>query len=432
MTLLRKFLTTPSKLAFAFDRSCTSSNVAVESIGSMVSAGQPSILCLDIETELIGMTIGWHPSTLDEGMPSASVSLPSLKLESIPTLSKNYKYNRQHRKRRLVDMNSKNKKNSGSTPFNVVQLIDSVVQKYNVCGILVAWPVQRDTGKVGASCGRVLHSLENLLASIQEQEERKGRGEHEQQLLLRRPNGATNARSRDRYVPICLWNPCRTNSVHVETTDEWGRNSSYGGNPNDPYFKAAHARAAAGHKVHIDDDVHYTDDYRLFEEDDETDDYHPMKYYYASKERYNFQQELASSRRQRQSQIVWDDFCRFHWPSYCNYNHVGTAQKSLAKKRASLIPGYSRKWKNAFHQDGDDSSSGSTPAESRPIHTPDVAARATSVSAVDRNAKKKPTYIGGARSRNRNDGNTSSSRLKDVDKQHGHWDDSTFALAALV
>lgn len=39
----------------------------------------------------------------------------------------------------------------------------SIIEDYNVCGIVVSWPLQNDTGRMGAACGRVLYALEELM-----------------------------------------------------------------------------------------------------------------------------------------------------------------------------------------------------------------------------------------------------------------------------
>jgi len=38
-----------------------------------------------------------------------------------------------------------------------------IVEDYKVCGFVVSWPLQHDTGRMGAACGRVLYALEELI-----------------------------------------------------------------------------------------------------------------------------------------------------------------------------------------------------------------------------------------------------------------------------
>ena len=42
------------------------------------------------------------------------------------------------------------------------QHIHDIVTQHNVCGFVVSWPLEQDTGKLGAKCGRVWYTLEAL------------------------------------------------------------------------------------------------------------------------------------------------------------------------------------------------------------------------------------------------------------------------------
>merc|ERR1712227_829573 len=43
-----------------------------------------------------------------------------------------------------------------------IHRFNAVVEEHNVCGTVVNWPLQHDTGLMGAACGRVLYALERL------------------------------------------------------------------------------------------------------------------------------------------------------------------------------------------------------------------------------------------------------------------------------
>ena len=82
----------------------------------------------------------------------------------------------------------------GKLPDTVKQKLEEVVrQRDNICGVVVSWPLQKDTGHMGAPCGRTLHILEELLEE-------------------------TDLFSSDR--PLCLWD-----SQHptICAQDKWGR-----------------------------------------------------------------------------------------------------------------------------------------------------------------------------------------------------------------
>jgi hypothetical protein len=78
-------------------------------------------------------------------------------------------------------------------PTEAKQRLARLVKDYKVCGFVVSWPLQKDTGRMGASCGRTLYTLEQLLED-------------------------TSIINSNR--PLCLWD-----SQHVQPTevDEFGR-----------------------------------------------------------------------------------------------------------------------------------------------------------------------------------------------------------------
>ena len=82
-------------------------------------------------------------------------------------------------------------------PAILKEVVDAL-EKWNVCGLIVSWPLQQD-GWCGASCGKVLHVLEQIVAE-------------------------SEGRSEKSMVSICLWN-----GHHFTTAeDEWGRLPRYG------------------------------------------------------------------------------------------------------------------------------------------------------------------------------------------------------------
>lgn len=93
-----------------------------------------SILTIDVGFDRIGMAIAVHPSHGDE----------PLRLEPMPLELETHSSN----KRVLRD--------------SVVKELQKIVQSYNTVGVLVSWPVQKQ-GRVGAPCGKVLHTLDSLL-----------------------------------------------------------------------------------------------------------------------------------------------------------------------------------------------------------------------------------------------------------------------------
>jgi hypothetical protein len=155
---LSKLLTSPSKLAHAIDWHQI--------------AG--SVLTLNILSDRIELAVAPHPAYMEETIQS---------LPSIP-----------------VKTSTANNQRVLSPAL--AQELKSLIDSWQVCGLVVNWPVQPE-GWCGAQCGRVLFTLDQL------------------------------ARDIDR--PICLWDQAHT---HVDE-DEWGRNPVYARVP------------AAGKEVHI-------------------------------------------------------------------------------------------------------------------------------------------------------------------------------------
>jgi RNase H-fold protein (predicted Holliday junction resolvase) len=147
---ITKILTTPAKFASIFNWKKASAKV----------------LSLEIQKGSIGLALASHPS-FQEAIH---------KLEPIP-LSK----------RHLAD--------------TVPQRLAEIVKNENVCGFVVSWPIQQDTGKLGYSCGLVLNTLEQIL------EQQTGNSEI-----------MTSSR------PVCLWD-----GAHAELPpmDVWGRDPKY-------------------------------------------------------------------------------------------------------------------------------------------------------------------------------------------------------------
>ena len=149
---LRSFLATPSIIANFLDWRKISGTV----------------LTLDIHKNRVGVAIASHPFKGTD-----------LKIETIHIQNKR-----------------------GELDSNAKKLLSSIISDYKVCGVIVSWPVQKDNGRLGAACGRVLHTLENLLED----------------------SSSSSILTPDR--PLCLWDG---NHTAPEAEDDWGRNACYGG-----------------------------------------------------------------------------------------------------------------------------------------------------------------------------------------------------------
>lgn len=149
---ITKFLTSPAKVARALDWKKAA-----------------SVLSLHIGKDSIDLAVTSHPSSTGD----EEIILP---LPSIPL-----KCEVQDNKKKLKPA--------------VLSELATIVDKFDVCGMVVSWPLQKE-GWCGAPCGRVLHTLDQI--------------------------------SRDASIvsssrPVCLWDGHHFHS----NEDEWGRSAIY-------------------------------------------------------------------------------------------------------------------------------------------------------------------------------------------------------------
>ena len=125
---LFQVLTTPSKIANALDWK--------KPVGG-------SIATLSVQTDWMHLFLSSHPSTL----PTTTTTNGET---PVPTTSDYYSLPLRHQGRRHI------------SPATRHQL-SKIVLDHKVCGFIVCWPLQADTGRMGAACGRALFALEQLL-----------------------------------------------------------------------------------------------------------------------------------------------------------------------------------------------------------------------------------------------------------------------------
>ena len=126
-----------------------------------------SVLSLSVCKDKIDLALAAHPS----------VDFPVHQLPSIPL-----KYEVVNNKKVLRP--------------EVSQELAKLTRAHHVCGFVVNWPVQKE-GWCGHQCGKVLHTLDNILSQ-------------------------SNVLSPSR--PVCLWDSTHS---EPEQEDDWGRASYY-------------------------------------------------------------------------------------------------------------------------------------------------------------------------------------------------------------
>jgi len=164
---LMRVLATPSRVANALDWK--------RSTGGAVAT-------LDVHADRIGVRISRHPI-----QSSSSSSSPS---ESMLSRTSYHSFPLSFKGRSKI-------------PESTRQGLSDLIHRYGVCGFVVSWPVQDDTGLQGAACGRTIFALEELL-----QDQGGNNNEH----VVFEPG-----------LPICLWD----GKHHVSTADAFGRSPTY-------------------------------------------------------------------------------------------------------------------------------------------------------------------------------------------------------------
>lgn len=215
---LQKVLAPPSSVAHALNWKASSG----------------SILCFNIFRDRIDLAIASHPSCTLQRRP----------VEVLPSIY-SYRSNSSSNSRVIISSQT-------------VGDLASIVKDWDVCGFLVNWPVKKE-GWCGAQCGRVLHTLGQIV-------------DHQQQLLSSSSDGNGNGNGNVKNMsvlhanrPACLWDL----EHHLPQEDRWGRTSVYSTTSNKNVYVASEE-----------------------EEEGESQDQHGM---------------LAAV-------DIWNDFCRTHWP----------------------------------------------------------------------------------------------------------------------
>lgn len=143
-------------------------------------------------------------------------------------------------KQHIISLSKSSSNHHRQIDESVKKQLIQVVKENDVCGFVVSWPVQADSGRHGAACGRVLFTLEQLLSSGSNSTNNI-RGDQKQASFQDSP--MTPGR------PVCLWTAAapvdETSSAGGRTTippgaedtvvreDSWGRSPIYSRTCND-------------------------------------------------------------------------------------------------------------------------------------------------------------------------------------------------------
>ncbi|VEU34543.1 unnamed protein product [Pseudo-nitzschia multistriata] len=254
--LLRK-LSKPSKVASILDWKKASDN---------------TVLALNIHKNRVGIAVASHPS----------LGIPCIELDPL----------------RFDDSHGNRTNISRSIDRHCLERFSDIIEDYKVCGVVVNWPLQHDTGRMGAACGRVIFALEQLVERSNE-----STVDIAEERLVGGNAAANDAKDHDGVGilsrPFCLWDAghidVKQRADPSKRVDAFGRCASYGREAREP-------PVARGQE-------------RRDNENENT--------YFASKEQY-YEDELTVVLG------VWDDFCREHWPDLYE-TRGGNAEGILGK-----------------------------------------------------------------------------------------------------
>ena len=187
-------------------------------------------------------------------------------LDSIPLFPPST--NNKRRARNSNNKKKKKKKRIAVSPEDKYRLL-RLVQEHSISGFIVSWPLQKDTGLMGASCGRTLFTIEQLLENDEEEKDYD--------------NNYTKIFTPNR--PICFWDGRmhNSNNNHNNKTEQQEQEQ-----PQPDIFGRCSIYARTSTK----------------------------KEHRASKEQYYPQNEFSTMNAMK----VWEDFYQTHWPITTTHN----------------------------------------------------------------------------------------------------------------
>lgn len=271
-----------------------------------------TLLAVNFHKNRVGIAIASHPS----------IGVPCLELEPL-----------------RFDTDSKSI--AGAINKDCLERFSTIVEEHQVCGVVVNWPLQRDTGRMGAACGRVVFALEQLWARSNESSSSSstvtaaGTSTNVRTNSLRRNNNHRNSEEQGIGIlsrPFCLWDAGRIDIADpVKQVDSFGRCTSHGkekqlSNDTDslstskpPLSEKIQPVLHRGYKNKNNNNTASTSITRT----SSTDQYfHDEKNYFAGSEQYYEDEQTVVLG-------VWEDFCREHWPDLCTSTIETTNEESI-------------------------------------------------------------------------------------------------------
>jgi hypothetical protein len=289
--LVRK-LSKPSKVASLFD---------------WKKANNSTVLVLNFHKNRIGIAVAYHPSTVISssggGAPASCYELEPLRFDNN---NKNHNNNNKNGTGIINSTRALSIASRGAINQSCLNRFSDIIETYKVCGVIVSWPIQHDTGRTGAACGRVIYALEQLWKQSNSGNNNNNSNNHN--------NNDNNNNSKNNGVnggsggllsrPFCLWDAghidLKQRTDPSRRVDVFGRCASYGGSSSSD--STSKKDSSDDHSIIASSSSSSTS---TVPESNNSNTRNNN--YFASKEQYH-EDELTVVVG------IWNDFCKEHWP----------------------------------------------------------------------------------------------------------------------
>lgn len=318
-TLLMKAITTPARVASLLE----------------ASRGRRPLLALEIQRHRIGMAMVWSPLGGEddvEWLPDLVVETTTSPPSLTGTGTKDEQSHKQKTNRTTNTAGGPSKRRGISPPpaerrrrtrsatstSSLQEQLTSTILSHDVCGLVVGWPVQKDSGKMGGPCGRVLYTLESMMmmdevqrnttpaatrtSSTRSASSRSSRSNSYNSTRTGTAAPCSSLLLSSSHRPLCFWTPpsvLEEAASSGTTEDEWGRCAAYG------------RKAPMNKTLHL-----------------------------SSREQYAFDENA-------QAIDLWEDFWKSHWPELYNKRERRDSSSSCCGSSNSNSNNLVADWRDA-------------------------------------------------------------------------------------
>ena len=309
--LVRK-LSKPSKVASLFD---------------WKKANNGTVLVLNFHKNRIGIAIGYHPSTVQSstggggGAPASCYELEPLRFDNN---NKNHNNNNSNGTCTINSARALSIASRGAINQSCLDRFSDIIETYKVCGVIVSWPIQHDTGRMGAACGRVIYALEQLWEqsnggnNSNNDNSNSNNYNHNNHNNDDNDNNGINGGSRGLLSrPFCLWDAghidLKQRTDPSRRVDAFGRCASYGGSSSSSDSTSTSAKDSSDdHSIlaSSSSSSSTSSSTSTVPESNNSNNNSNTRNskYFAGKEQYH-EDELTVVVG------IWNDFCKEHWPT---------------------------------------------------------------------------------------------------------------------